>query len=666
MGTGALALMWLTAHAHMLALPRAAPALARHGRALAPAGAARMGMGFEGVSSLMGAQAVSTMGMALRGKPHAEGAPAACVDTYSPRILANGGERLGLSPREREVFDFLREVVRESGCGTVMRVAGGWVRDKLLGLETDDIDLALDNMTGLCFARLLSESLEQTGEPLRIGVIQANPEQSKHLETVAISIMGLSVDLVNLRSEEYSSESRIPSEVSFGSPLSDAQRRDLTINSLFYNLRTDCIEDMTGRALADLEARMIDTPLAPKETLLDDPLRVLRAIRFAARFDYSVAPALREAMSDTGVQAQLATKISRERVLREVCSMVGAAGAAPVRAFRLLHELRLHEAVFLADSLSSADASSGVARDGAAERAARAHEAARRLRSATGSLEVLHALLCEGQGLVADGRDPAAEVAAQRRAALAGQNAAMDSLGKQMREVHEDKGERRRLWLATVLAPLRDAPVAAPGAQPAGVKRRKAPVPKFKSLAELIMRHGLKGMTAHDVTAILKMHAHSSDMGSLAETVTQRATETGLPLGNPALLPSRREMGLAIRSAGQHWRACLQLDLVTRLAPLGPKPMADEVRMWRDHEVTASLIAAYATVAHAIVEQGLEDAWNMTPLINGNELMHLGVPKGRAVGLATSALIEWQLDHPAATREEAVRWMRARIEDERE
>ena len=60
-------------------------------------------------------------------------------------------------------------------------------------------------------------------------------------------------------------------------------RRDLTINALFYNVNDGQVEDFTGRGLRDLQNRVVDTPLDPLVTLKDDPLRSLRAVRFAAR-----------------------------------------------------------------------------------------------------------------------------------------------------------------------------------------------------------------------------------------------------------------------------------------------------------------------------------------------------------------------------------------------
>lgn len=72
---------------------------------------------------------------------------------------------------------------------------------------------------------------------LQVAVIKSNPEQSKHLQTARMKVGDLELDLVNLRSETYTT-SRIPDSTPFGTPLQDALRRDFTINSLFYNITT--------------------------------------------------------------------------------------------------------------------------------------------------------------------------------------------------------------------------------------------------------------------------------------------------------------------------------------------------------------------------------------------------------------------------------------------
>jgi tRNA nucleotidyltransferase (CCA-adding enzyme) len=108
----------------------------------------------------------------------------------------------------------------------------------------------------------------QGEESSSVWVIPANPDQSKHLETATLKVHGLPIDFVHLRNEQYSHDSRIPA-IEVGTPLEDAERRDFTINALFYNLHTRQIEDLTGKGLKDLENGIIRTPLEPHTTFLD-------------------------------------------------------------------------------------------------------------------------------------------------------------------------------------------------------------------------------------------------------------------------------------------------------------------------------------------------------------------------------------------------------------
>ena len=133
-------------------------------------------------------------------------------------------------------------------------------------------------------------------------MIKPNPDQSKHLETATTRVMGTWVDFVNLRQETYA-DTRIP-EMSIGTPLQDAERRDLTINALFYNINTRSIEDLTGSGLNDLARGVIRTPLDPLVTLKDDPLRALRAVRFSTRFGFTIHDGLMRALSTTDVHVR--------------------------------------------------------------------------------------------------------------------------------------------------------------------------------------------------------------------------------------------------------------------------------------------------------------------------------------------------------------------------
>ena len=92
-----------------------------------------------------------------------------------------------------------------------MRVAGGWVRNKVLYIDAEDIDIALDNMMGIQFATQVTEYQKLKGmEQRSVGVIKANPDQSKHLESATTHIFGEAIDFVNLRCEEYAADSRSP------------------------------------------------------------------------------------------------------------------------------------------------------------------------------------------------------------------------------------------------------------------------------------------------------------------------------------------------------------------------------------------------------------------------------------------------------------------------
>ena len=278
------------------------------------------------------------------------------------------------------------------------RIAGGWVRDKLLSRDSNDLDISLSTLTGNAFALYLKHYLsspsfatsplaqsrffrDQGSEMGRIGKIAANPEQSKNLETATARVLGLSLDFVNLRKETYDPGSRIPT-MTFGTPKEDAERRDITINSLLYNVHTRQVEDHTGLGLQDLERGLIRTPLPPLTTFLDDPLRVLRCVRFSSRFAYELHPTIIRCLTgvslagstekdtasrlmqlassdDPRISAQghegvesgrnqirdaLVSKVSRERFGIEVDKMIK--GPHPLLALFLLHRLELFPLVF--------------------------------------------------------------------------------------------------------------------------------------------------------------------------------------------------------------------------------------------------------------------------------------------------------------------------------
>ncbi|KAL4998607.1 hypothetical protein BDV10DRAFT_201264 [Aspergillus recurvatus] len=270
-----------------------------------------------------------------------------------------------LTPSEKTLKDLLLDVAQYiqncntanghgDGTETVLRFTGGWVRDKLLGVGSQDIDVAINNMTGYQFGTMLKRYLDipenvekykgQNGEKeLSLHKIEANPEKSKHLETVTTKIFGFDVDLVNLRKEAYDENSRTP-QMEFGTAEEDALRRDATINALFYNLNESKVEDLTGRGLDDMRDEIIRTPMEPYQTFKDDPLRVLRLIRFASRLGFRIDEDTENAMQHGDIGTALKLKISRERVGIEVQKMLQ--GPDPRGALHIIDRLNLYPIIF--------------------------------------------------------------------------------------------------------------------------------------------------------------------------------------------------------------------------------------------------------------------------------------------------------------------------------
>ncbi|XP_024641537.1 tRNA nucleotidyltransferase cca2, partial [Medicago truncatula] len=255
-------------------------------------------------------------------------------------------DTIELTEVEQKIFDRLLATQLHFKLKTDIRVAGGWVRDKLLGKDSNDIDIALDHMMGKEFADKVREySLYLKEDAPSVCVIESDAEKSKHLETATMRLFGISIDFVNLRSEKYKKECNIP-EQTFGTAEEDAYRRDLTINSLFYNINNGAVEDFTKRGISDLKSGKIVTPLPPKATFLDDPLRVLRAIRMVgAILDFTLDEDLKGAAACDDVKNDLTVyKISKERIGKEVDLMI--TGNQPVKAMTYICELTLFQTVF--------------------------------------------------------------------------------------------------------------------------------------------------------------------------------------------------------------------------------------------------------------------------------------------------------------------------------
>jgi poly(A) polymerase len=204
--------------------------------------------------------------------------------------------------RTEDILNALRDATRGTTYAGRLFLVGGFVRDKALGLPSakDDLDIVTE-LNALELAELLWEQ----------GIAQFPPVVYPRFGTAMIVVQGRDVELVTARIESYAPHSRKPEQVHPGTLIDDARRRDFTINTLLENLHTGELTDPLGLAYTDLDAQIIRTPTEPGLTFADDPLRMLRAVRFAARFGFTIAPETWEAIRANASRLAI---ISAERI----------------------------------------------------------------------------------------------------------------------------------------------------------------------------------------------------------------------------------------------------------------------------------------------------------------------------------------------------------------
>ena len=211
------------------------------------------------------------------------------------------------SPETEQILQTLRDAVRGTQYEHKLFLVGGFVRDQVMGLPSgkDDIDLVLEG-DALELARFLR----------KLGTADFEPVVYPKFGTAMVVVKGRAVEMVTARIESYAPGSRKPDSVEAGTLADDAKRRDFTINTLLQSLETGEVSDPLGLAFADIESQTIRTPTDPKLTFQDDPLRMLRAVRFAARFGFRVEPFTWKAIRQSAPRLSI---ISAERIRDEFC-----------------------------------------------------------------------------------------------------------------------------------------------------------------------------------------------------------------------------------------------------------------------------------------------------------------------------------------------------------
>ncbi len=207
------------------------------------------------------------------------------------------------TPLELGLFQIIGDTATKLGVECYL--IGGFVRDKILGRATKDADIVCTG-DGIELAMAVAKNLPQ----------KPQVNYFKTFGTAQFKLNGFDIEFVGARKESYSTTSRKP-EVAPGTIEEDQKRRDFTINALAISLNKtnygSLIDPFNG--IADLKDKLLRTPLGPDETFSDDPLRMMRGIRFATQLDFNLLPETFEAITRNKGRLKI---VSQERITDEL------------------------------------------------------------------------------------------------------------------------------------------------------------------------------------------------------------------------------------------------------------------------------------------------------------------------------------------------------------
>ncbi len=210
-------------------------------------------------------------------------------------------------------------------------VIGGYVRDLIMKRSSKDVDIVIIG-NGIKLAEAVAEQL--SGKP-KVSVF-------KRFGTAMFKHEGIEYEFVGARKESYSKNSRKPS-VEEGTLEDDQNRRDLTINALAISLHPDTFGELLDPfgGLDDIKNKIIRTPLNPDITFSDDPLRMMRAVRFACQLNFEIFSETLQALKRNKERIKI---ISEERISGELNKII--LSGKPSRGFKILDNVGLLEIIF--------------------------------------------------------------------------------------------------------------------------------------------------------------------------------------------------------------------------------------------------------------------------------------------------------------------------------
>ena len=194
-------------------------------------------------------------------------------------------------------------------------LVGGCVRDEIMHHEIHDVDIAVSRPNGgIAFAVWLHEH--------NLLVRKRKPILFEHFGTAKFRLRAFpheEIDSVQTRKGRYVYEEEPHPLENFGTIDEDAACRDLTINSLYLDVSTGTLLDPTGQGLADIKAGVIRTPNIPDVSLRDNPMHILRCIRFSVKYNWQISPTLFESMKRN---VDIISEATRYRMTKELTSIM--------------------------------------------------------------------------------------------------------------------------------------------------------------------------------------------------------------------------------------------------------------------------------------------------------------------------------------------------------
>ena len=237
--------------------------------------------------------------------------------------------------REEAAMDYLKYLVDNSPYKNKVYYCGGIVRDNLMNVTPKDIDIVVDGdaNSGIDFATWATKFMgnyKEAANPVIFPKFFTSKFTLKGIVYNGIDLSDVEIEAVAPRTEKYTDGSRKP-EVEVGNLKDDSLRRDLTINSLFQNVSTGEVLDLTGKGQEDLKNKLARTPLNPDITFSDDPLRMLRVCRQSTKYDWDIPLYILRSVKKNAAKIN---NISSERISDELSKML--VNTKPEKALKLL------------------------------------------------------------------------------------------------------------------------------------------------------------------------------------------------------------------------------------------------------------------------------------------------------------------------------------------